>query len=198
MDSDRGTIQVEIWLYDQDDFSADDLIDISPTGSSEGTETDRARIYFNIGVGTRDTDGDGIPDRIERLGIRDADKNLLVDLAALGADPCRKTIAVEIDYMQPNPASHTHRPLQAAIDEVKAAFDSAPVPAASACPYPGFPRKPSGIDLILSIDDPIAEVNPIDWATGSETIRNSNFDAALRPYFHYSSQAPSCMNWATP
>ncbi len=126
----------------------------------------------------QDINGDGIPDIVA----------LSPEMQALGADPCRKTIAVQIDYM--NASDHSHRPLQAALDKVIAAFDSAPVPATLPCPYAGFPKKPSGISLIIDVKNAIREQAALNFSLGSpetfETVRANHFSATRVPYFHYS------------
>lgn len=69
-----------------------------------------------------DSDGDGLPDDWERNGYdADGDGTVDVDLPALGADPLRKDLFVEVDWMSaaaPNPAIWT------AIED---AFDNAPI-----------------------------------------------------------------------
>ncbi|MFI6485775.1 hypothetical protein ACIBH1_48280 [Nonomuraea sp. NPDC050663] len=55
-----------------------------------------------------DVDEDGIPDQVELEGIKRPDGSLSMDLAALGASPCRKTVLIEVDYMAD--ADHDHRP----------------------------------------------------------------------------------------
>ncbi|OLF17655.1 hypothetical protein BU204_10590 [Actinophytocola xanthii] len=55
-----------------------------------------------------DVDGDAIPDAVEIGGIRRADGSMAMDLAALGASPCRKSVVVEIDYMAEG--DHSHAP----------------------------------------------------------------------------------------
>jgi YVTN family beta-propeller protein len=57
-----------------------------------------------------DIDEDGIPDLVELQGIRRPDGSMSMDLPALGASPCRKTILVEIDYMAAADGSFDHRP----------------------------------------------------------------------------------------
>ena len=60
-----------------------------------------------------DGDDDGIPDGVERTGVRDIDGNLVANMAGLGADPCRKTVAVEADFMETaTPDTRTGRPLR--------------------------------------------------------------------------------------
>ena len=199
------SVPVVIELWDHDDSSANDKLDVSSVGDEINLTVDigsghwfgdvpggvgesqggNARMLFNISLsGNRDIDGDGIPDCYERAGIRDKEGNVALNINSLGADPCRKTIAVEIDFMAG--AGHTHRPLDAAIAESVAMFDTAPVPATTACPYSGYPRQTSGIDLLVEVDDPIPEQAVMGWGDGGETVRANNFDPNLRPYFHYS------------
>ncbi|MEU1384606.1 MULTISPECIES: hypothetical protein [unclassified Nonomuraea] len=89
-----------------------------------------------------DTDHDGIPDLVELSGIRDRNGGVIADLPALGADPCRKTIVLQADYMAD--ARHSHRPKPDAITLVRNAFDAAPVKAENPCPYPGTHRDGVG------------------------------------------------------
>lgn len=143
-----------------------------------------------------DIDSDGIPDQIELNGIFDPQGNLVTNLVQMGADPCRKTVLVESDYMEVNRIfGHSHKPSQGSIDEVIEMFNNAPVAAVSDqnCPYDGFPRKSTGVNLIVNLDDSIREINPIDFKTDTNgnpnddfnTIRDNHFDPNLKPYFHY-------------
>ncbi len=201
------TVPVVIEIWDDDDSSADDQLDACDPGNDDisitldvatgGWTGDTApntgfckganvAVTFDVSLdGTGDFDGDGIPDGVERFGIRDANGAVILDLAALGADPCRPSIVTEIDFMDGAADGHTHRPLQAALDEAAAMFDQAPVTAPSGCPYPGT-HKSTGIDLISVVDDPIPEQMLLDWSNGAEAVRDANFDPNLRPYLHYS------------
>lgn len=67
----------------------------------------------------KDTDGDGLWDSWETKGI-DANNDGTIDLILEGADWEHKDIYVEVDYMQ------GHKPDQAALDDVKAAFRNCP------------------------------------------------------------------------
>jgi len=140
---------------------------------------------------TKDSDGDGIPDGAELKGFWDNDHRVFTPLHLMGADPCRKTIAVEVDYMDGPFASHSHRPTDGAVKEVVGMFDAAPVPATmgGACPYggAGFPRKASGIDMIIDRDSPDhiiqeAESMPLD---ALPLIGIGYFTPGRGPYFHY-------------
>lgn len=204
-DTASGTVPVVIQIWDHDDSSADDHLDASPFGDDINLTVDLAtgdwsgdsspnvgfaeganvKVFFDITVGSDgDLDDDGIPDGVERFGVRDTDGSVLVDMAALGADPCRKSIAVEIDFMNGAADGHSHQPIPAAITEAQATFNAAPVPAVTSCPYPGFPSAPTGIDFLVRVDDPLTEVANTPLAL-LDAIRDANFDRALRPYFHY-------------
>lgn len=159
------------------------------------------RILFDISLSDDgDGDDDGIPDGVERTGVRDRNGQQVANMAALGADPCRKTVAVEMDFMESQAVGHTHRPQQAAITEIQNAFKNAPVAVRSPCPYSaaGFPKTDpgfsaqTGINLILHEDDAITEqstlpgVSSTSAACGAlDTIRGSFFQPARRRYFHY-------------
>jgi len=153
-------------------------------GLTEGGEA--GKIYFDIAVGSDgDLDDDGIPDGVERFGVLDGNGNLVADMPAMGADPCRKTIAIEIDFMEGAADGHTHRPLPAAIAEVIAAGNAAPVAAASPCPYAGFPSQPGGVNFVLDVSTAIPEAAVFALGPEFDAARNANFNGDRRPYFHY-------------
>jgi hypothetical protein len=207
VDSDLGNVPVTIQIWDDEDSSADDLLDACNPGGTDinvnvdlasGNWTgdtpantgfcagDHVKVTFDISLsGNGDFDGDGIPDGVERFGVRDGNGNVVSDLAALGADPCRPTIAVEIDFMN-TAADHSHQPLPAALAEAAAMFDNAPTPTNPGCPYAGFPKKASGVDLISVVDDGVMEQANTEWGAGADAIRDANFSPDLRPFFHYS------------
>ncbi|OYW11241.1 MAG: hypothetical protein B7X34_03445, partial [Acidobacteriia bacterium 12-62-4] len=77
----------------------------------------------------RDSDGDGLWDDWETFGVdTDGDGEIDLDLPALGANPGRKDIFLEIDYMGKAKDGHDHKPNPEAIQRVVAAFANAPVP----------------------------------------------------------------------
>jgi hypothetical protein len=108
-----------------------------------------------------DSDGDGLWDDWERFGI-DADGNgsIDLDLPALGADPLRKDIFLEIDYMACGPVvgsdcvtfpgGHSHRPKDAALALVVGAFADAPV---------SNPDGSTGIDLHVDVSSALPHQN---------------------------------------
>lgn len=160
--------------------------DTGNTGIFEGGE--ETRLFFDISLSsTGDIDGDGIPDGVERFGIRDASGAVTTDMAALGADPCRASIAIEIDWL--DAPDHDHEPDPAAIQEAVDAFDAAPLPAVTDCPYPGFPTQASGVNLVVDVDDAIgvtASEDESDWNIAKlDDQRSTSFDPAREPYFFY-------------
>jgi hypothetical protein len=158
--------------------------DTGHTGPFEGGE--RGKILFDISLSNNgDIDGDGIPDSVERFGVRDVNGNIVANMAALGADPCRKTIAIEVDFMDGAADGHTHRPQAAAITEAVNAFNAAPVPAVASCPYAGFPTQASGVNLVVDVDDAITEQAVLGLGAAFDAIKTANFNAGRLPYFHY-------------
>lgn len=160
--------------------------DTEHAGIFEGGE--RGKILFDVSLGPDgDLDDDGIPDGVERFGVRDTDGNLVADMAALGADPCRKTVAVEVDWMGGAADGHTHRPDNAAIAEAVAAFNAAPLPAVTPCPYAGFPTQPSGVNLVVDVSNQIPEAAVLTLGPGFNAVKAdpANFNPARGPYFHY-------------
>ncbi|RKH45595.1 hypothetical protein [Corallococcus sicarius] len=115
-----------------------------------------------------DTDGDSLSDYVETFGFGG------LDLSALGANPRKKDVFVEVDYY-PN-----LRPSQATLDKVITAFASAPV---------SNPNGSTGITLHLVVDQQIAaadadmDLNPV-WPEFN-AIKTKYFAAARAPYFHY-------------
>lgn len=209
VDSSLGSIPIAIQIWDDDDASDDDILDITSSGGdrtlnltldlSTGNWTGEtaqnlgfsqgahAKILFDISLsGNGDLDGDGIPDGVERFGVRDANGNLAADMAALGADPCRPTVAVEIDFMADG--THSHRPTDAAMADIVAAYNAAPINAVSPCPYAGFPAQATGVNFIFDRDTngALAHQANLDWGAGGEAVRNANFTPGRRPFFHYS------------
>jgi uncharacterized repeat protein (TIGR01451 family) len=153
-------------------------------GLTEGGEA--GKILFDISLsGNGDTDGDGIPDGVERFGVRDANGNVVADMATMGADPCRKTIALEVDWMGGAADGHTHRPTDAAVNDAIAAMSAAPLPAVTQCPYAGFPKQASGIGLIVDRSNQIPEQATFPLGSLAGVRDGGNFNPARRPYFHY-------------
>ncbi len=169
----------------------------------------------NCGRGTQeDTDGDGLLDIWETQGLTVTVNgvDVFVDLPAMGANPLRKDVFVEIDYMVdpgiclPNIGclfGHSHQPKPEAIAKVVEAFRNAPVP---------NPDGSTGINLHVDYG-PDSVMNPVtgerwgnrsqanslphddelgsrnsngtyDW-TEFDNIKRSNFSPARAAVFHY-------------
>lgn len=151
---------------------------------------------FDPSWGPVDTDGDGIPDHVELFGVRDASGNLVPNTMPLGfpMDPCRKTVAVQIDYMGEASDGHTHYPLKPWLGEpnpalqiVLDAFDNAPVDSIQNCPYAGFPNRRRGVNLVIDIVNDLVHSNEgYGFDSGLfDPAKQANFNPARRPYFHY-------------
>lgn len=114
--------------------------------SATGSDDVRSFEYINYDVdgnGNSDDDGDSLPDIWEENGIDiDYDGTVEFDLPGAGADPNRKNIFVEVDYLT------FHLPDQDALDAVIDVFATAPV---------SNPDGSEGIDLIVDVDDEIDE-----------------------------------------
>lgn len=120
-----------------------------------------------------DADGDGLWDDWEQSGI-DTDGDAAVDfnLPALGANPNRKDIFLEIDFLDCNTAggdcpagdTHSHQPKAAAINAVVAAFANAPVT---------NPDGSTGITLHVEVGNAIAHQNFLALGCGA----GNSFDA---------------------
>lgn len=160
------------------------------TGDGGDNDQPRVKVCFDISTSEDgDTDDDGIPDGVERFGLPDANGNL-TPLTGVQMDPCRKTIALEVDWMADG--AHSHRPTDAAVADAVAAMDSAPVDANAPgsgeppCPYAGFPAKPRGVQLVIDRSNSVPEqaVFPFSSLAG---VRDApgNFAKARRPYMHY-------------
>ena len=100
----------------------------SLTGDGSDADGDAARIVFSvsdspIGAPQGDTDGDGLPDSLEICGSPQ------INLPAIGADPYRKDVFVEIDWMaEPGTASpHSHEPWLPALINIWNEFNVMPV-----------------------------------------------------------------------
>ncbi|MEM7142734.1 MAG: hypothetical protein AAF548_17055 [Actinomycetota bacterium] len=184
----------------------------TPAGSDPGgalacvvepdTDGDRLPDWAETGTGTfvdptdtgtdpllADTDDDGLTDGEEILGTP-----LGLSLAALGANPLRATVLVEIDWMDDDDecGPHSHRPTPAGIARVQSAFAAAPT---------ANPDGTTGIDLVVDygqggvfqggnlIPDAIAPIGSINGGvSGSEfaAIKAEHFSPVREGYFHYS------------
>lgn len=153
------------------------------------------RIGITAGAEMPDTDLDGIPDLIELSGIRNAAGDVLVDLPALGADPCRKTVILQLDHMEDTaPATrHSHEPKAGAITLVKNALEDAPIAATSPCPYPG--TRQDGVDFIYREGVQLAEQAQLGLNTNAfRNARTAGLPPELAPYAHYGIFAHRLLN----
>lgn len=132
-----------------------------------------------------DTDGDGLTDGDEALGTVAG-----LPLPAFGTKPARKTILLEIDWiddaLQCVEGQHSHRPDPAAVEAARRMFADADVP---------NPDGSRGIDLVVDYGQggvfvggaAIAGTSGVVDRIGPQyyAIRNPNFAANRRDLFHY-------------
>jgi uncharacterized repeat protein (TIGR01451 family) len=136
-----------------------------------------------------DSDGDGLWDDWETTGI-DSDGDGSVDLVLNGADPQRKDIYVEIDWMDCSVAgsdcaagdTHSHQPKAAAIQAVVDAFTDANAP---------NPTGPDGINLHLELGNAVAHQKTL-------VIPNACFTAAAGTGFDAIKNDPANFGPANP
>jgi hypothetical protein len=163
-----------------------------------------ARVCWHL-EGSIDSDGDGISDAHEQLGIdTDGDGAIDLDLPALGADPLHKDVFLEIDWTADNV------PTRASVQGLKTAFAAAPIDAGGVANPDGQP----GIDLHvdtgslvedgLLVGDDFGGGNPLppsfpvcnlygDMQGDYFPARAANFDAAERgSVFHYAILSKRC------
>ena len=112
----------------------------------------------------RDTDGDGLADKWETGGYDwNGDGAIDLALSLLGADPQHKDLFLELDYMA------SHRPDQNAVDDVIAAFASAPMV---------NPDGLQGIDLHVLMDDEILHQETLNGFEEFDAIKADVFGTA--------------------
>jgi hypothetical protein len=124
-----------------------------------------------------DTDGDGLLDHWETVGIDyDGDGAVDLNLVTGGIDPVpanprHKDLYLEIDYMET--AAHTHRPGfhpttkarlagSSPITNVIAAFANSPVPNLDGV---------NGVSLHVLVDESMSEVTPLPFAGGLDRVK---------------------------
>ncbi|MGA1841964.1 MAG: hypothetical protein ACMUIU_15200 [bacterium] len=130
-----------------------------------------------------DSDGDDIPDDWEKNGYdADNDGTIDIDLAALGADPLRPDIFIEVDVMN----GLTNTPGNATWNAVRAGFDNAPII---------NPTSDNGINLVLDATGTVpyfqrisltAAHDPTNGLANFYTLKTNNFNNAVRGrIYHY-------------
>jgi hypothetical protein len=146
----------------------------------------------------QDTDGDGLLDTWETNGFTDMDGSF-VDLKGMGADPNKKDIFIEIDWMNAGagePAAG-HKPKQAALDMICATFSGRGIAvhfdigqdaggiAGNACTAP---------NVAFSGGNAIGHSNVINWKAADapllgrpdfNLLKKNNFANNRRFLFHY-------------
>jgi murein DD-endopeptidase MepM/ murein hydrolase activator NlpD len=140
-----------------------------------GGDGNRAEIWFNVGLGNGDKDGDGLFDSWETAGIHMNDDGVVdLNLPALGANPDRKDLFIEIDWMADG--THSHRPMAGVSQTVINAFADAPVT---------NPDGTSGINLHIDESNGVPHQNELAVWAGFDTIKATNFDQNRRFAYHY-------------
>jgi hypothetical protein len=198
----KTSVPIHIEIWDSDSPLADDHVDINKnTGhrdldltfdtttqsiigdvtygySKGGGDSNRAEIWFNIGLGTGDKDGDGLFDSWETSGIHMSDS---VILQLPGADVNHKDEYIEIDWMQD--ATHSHKPLPGVTDAVKNAFKNAPV---------SNPDNINGINLHIDVSNSVPHEDTTTFSNAPQVggsdfdrIKANNFDTNRRFAYHY-------------
>ena len=149
--------------------------------NSDGQVSNIRNYTFPANAASLDSDGDDIPDTWEVNGY-DADGNgvIDIDLKALGADPLRPDLFVEIDVMN----GLTNSPTAAVWNAFTANFNNAPII---------NPSSDNGINVILDTSGNVPFWQTIDFG-GTETathrqfntLKNANFNDAVRGrIYHY-------------
>ncbi|HEV2720205.1 MAG TPA: hypothetical protein VG323_09315 [Thermoanaerobaculia bacterium] len=160
---------------------------LNPNGTSKsmqrfneavGSLTDRYDLASSMA--TLDSDGDGIPDVKESPGATP-------DLSVLGANPLRKNIFVEVDWMVAS--DHTHEPSVQSFDRIRNSFASALVL---------NPDGSRGVDLFVDMGqnggqggEHLAHFNTIAFSNTDapdvlySQFYNNNFAANRKGLFHY-------------
>lgn len=147
-------------------FVAGQSEDIDGDGLSNNEETARG-----TDASAPDTDGDGLLDGWEVKGVNG------IDLRELGANPLRKDVFVEMDYMVRVSASNGLGPSAAVQERLRQIFGQAPV---------GNPDGSAGISLHLYLGEEVPyddDLNP--YTTEFAAIKRAHFDVARAPVFHY-------------
>lgn len=135
---------------------------------------------FSIYDGNVDTDGDALKDYWEVYGYdNNGDGVVDVNLPGLGANPYKKDIFVEVDYMAAGTGETvSHRPHADVVTKAVSTFANAP--------FANNPNGSSGISIHVEIGNQVAhdnDLNPV-W-TEFDVIKAANFPAARQHTHHY-------------
>ncbi len=161
-------------------------------------ETDTQNYVSATNTGTdpynRDTDSDGLLDGDEVLGTIHG-----LNLPGMGANPLRKTVLVEYDWVEDNVKNngycgeagvfHSHRPSSVMMNNAAAVYANAPI---------SNPDGSNGVDLIqdygqggLFTGGTMLFKNGTGLIVGTVddemfiNLKNANFDENRKGYFHY-------------
>jgi hypothetical protein len=161
------------------------------------------------GVGDRDGDGDGIADDWERNGAdTNGDGTVDLDLPAMGADPNRKDLFVEIDWLTKDArkvgpfsmgGGFEARPSLAAVTRAARSFNGWPVPNVNGAAQGIHLHIDAGPDSLMNVNtgatwDSRSRANAIrnglrhpDWGGWSQldAFRADHVASARRGIFHY-------------
>ena len=115
-------------------------------------------------AGLNDNDCDGLADIWETNGY-DVNNDATVDLTFPGANPDRKDIYVELDFMNASGKNHAPRPgvVQAVVDK----FNAAPVSNPNG--------QPNGINLHVVVNEPIPHTDSITMWSGFDALKDTWF-----------------------
>jgi hypothetical protein len=186
-----GPHSIYFSIYDAGDHNVDSAVFLDNLRTSQSADC-------ASGAVKADSDGDGLPDRWEQEGYdANGDGQVDVDLPAMGADPERKDLFVQLDAMK------GLRMSAAAIEKVTNAFASAPVsnpdgstgvalhvdngPGSVMNPQTGAKwgalSRASDIGLIPSLGF-FHSNGSYDWGA-FDSVKHNRFLAAREPIFHY-------------
>jgi hypothetical protein len=163
---------------------------ISVTVRNLDAQTSAAFSYrLPADAATMDSDGDNIPDTWETSGFdANGDGTIDIDLKALGANPWRPDLFVEVDVMSglDNPPIDTVGTTPGTFDTARAMFAAAPFIS---------PSGPNGINLVVDSSGSVAFEATVGFApvigspmgtTEFTTLKAANFDDANRGrIYHY-------------
>lgn len=149
--------------------------------NTDGQESNSRSYQLPFNAASLDSDGDDIPDNWEKYGYDANNDGIIdIDLKALGADPYRPDLFLEVDVMQ----SLTNNPSAAVWNAFTNAFANAPII---------NPTSNNGINVILDVSGNVPFWQTIDFG-GTETsthrrfntLKNANFNNTIRGrIYHY-------------